>query len=109
MELRFDDSWRDYLILVLMKTLFMITLSNRYTLASFREKFRNHNILIFRLILSGTILNRRMPPVRRSRVFNGHPRQANYNEKAFAYGIENGLYLSAGTDAHRRKCRPGAF
>ncbi|MGI6538366.1 MAG: PHP domain-containing protein [Caldicoprobacterales bacterium] len=103
MELRFDDSWRDYLIFGIDEDfVYDNPYLNRYTLASFREKFRNHNILIFQAhpfrdnlepadaaLLDGV------------EVFNGHPRQANYNEKAFAYGIENGLYLSAGTDAHR--------
>jgi hypothetical protein len=105
MELRFHDGPEDFLVYGFEEEfLYRNPYLNRMTLASFRDLIRGLHILIFQAHPYRKNLHTAPPDLLDGvEAFNAHPRHDSHNEKAFAFGLANGLYLSSGSDAHQRE------
>ncbi len=103
MELRFDDGPEDYLVYGFDEEfLYDNPYLNRLTLASFRQLIKGRSILVFQAHPFRKNISV-APPELLDGVegFNCHPRHDSQNDKAFAFCLANGLYLSSGSDAHQ--------
>jgi histidinol phosphatase-like PHP family hydrolase len=103
MELRFDGTDEDYLVYGFDEEyLYNNPYPNRNTLASFRASVQGKGMLIFQAHPYRKNLQV-APPELLDGVegFNGNPRHNSRNDKAFAYCLANGLFLSSGSDAHQ--------
>jgi len=103
MELRFDNTNEDYLVFGLDEEfIYEHPYLNRYTLETFRRLTEQEDILIFQ----AHPFRKGLSPsdsrlIDGIEAFNGNPRHDSYNDKAYSYGLSNGLLLLAGSDAHQ--------
>ncbi len=103
MELRFDNSNEDYLVFGLDEEfIYEHPYLNRYTLETFRRLTEQEDILIFQAHPFRKGLTPADPGLLDGiEAFNGNPRHDSCNDKAYSYGLSNGLLLLSGSDAHR--------
>ena len=103
MEMRFDGSPEDYLVYgfdegFLCKNPYL----NRLTIASFSELIAGKDIMIFQAHPYRMGLLPADPDLLDGvEAFNGNSRHNSNNDRAFAYGKNNGLFLFSGSDAHQ--------
>ncbi|MBE3101924.1 MAG: transposase [Firmicutes bacterium] len=103
MEIRFDGSSEDYLVYGFDEEfLYKNPYLNRLTIASFSGLIAGKDIMIFQ----AHPYRKGMTPADPNlldgvEAFNGNPRHNSNNDKAFAFGKNNGLFLSSGSDAHQ--------
>lgn len=103
MELRFDGSTEDYLVFGFDEEfLYKNPYLNRLTIASFSELIAGKDIMIFQAHPYRIGMSPANPDFLDGvEALNGNPRHNSNNDKAFAYGKNNGLFLSSGSDAHQ--------
>ncbi len=103
MEIRFDDSSEDYLIFGFEEDfLYQHPYLNRLTPRTFKQLTLNQGILVvqahpYRIGMHPADVE----DLAGVEAFNGNPRHDSHNDRAYAFGRTNGLYLLAGSDAHQ--------